>query len=114
MFAKKIPAAFLIHSITLAEVTTAAGAFGGRTVTNGKKINRVRLVTPKHKITVSRSDEDYSVSAVMLWQPGSSTECELKVGGYIKHDGVLYEIAAVENHYEAQRLHHKEVQLICR
>lgn len=114
MFIRKIPRRFLMHSVRLAEVETESGAFGGKKITEGELIERVRIIAPKREITVTHEDENFSVSAILLHQPGTSTDCTFEVGKYLRWNGQLYEIAGIEEQYEAERLHHTEVHLICR
>lgn len=111
MFVKKIPKRFLIHSVTLLDVEIGEGAFGERTVKEKQTIRNVRVIQPSRKITVSKENEDYTVSAVLLHQAGISTPAVFKVGGFLRWQGQDYEITAVEEQYEAERLHHTEVSL---
>ena len=113
MFVRKIPRRFLIHTVNLAEVETAAGAFGGITVTKGAEIKNVRLISTKSEINISRDNEQYKISDILIYQPDVSTPCTFQAGGHILRGEKLYKIAEVKELYEAERLHHLEVML-CR
>ncbi|MGN0619089.1 MAG: putative minor capsid protein [Ruminiclostridium sp.] len=111
MRVRKIPKRCLIHSVRLAEVTTESGAFGGINVTEGAEIRNVRVVNPRTSITVSGINEERSVDAIIIHQPGISTDCTFTVGGYIIFGGQLYEIVEVTGCDELERYHHTEVKL---
>ncbi len=111
MYVKKIPRSFLIHTVTLETASTENGAFGRTMFTETGTVKRVRIIRPNRKITVTKDNEDYGVSAVLLHQPGISTPCAFEVGGYLIFQGRRYQIVSVEEQYEAERLHHTEVGL---
>ncbi len=111
MFVRKIPKRFLIHSVTLLEAEVSEGAFGGRTMRAKQTIRNVRVISPSRKITVSRDNEDCTVSAVLLHQPGISTPAAFELGGFVRWQNRDYEIVAIDEQYEADRLHHTEVSL---
>lgn len=111
MLFKTIPKRWLIHTVVSAAVTTAVGAFGGDTVTEGQTIGNVRIIGLKRDVTVTKDDIEYSVNAVLLHQPGISTDFTYTEGEHLLFRGKLYRIMAVEEMFEAERLHHLEVQL---
>lgn len=111
MYVKKIPRRFLIHTVTLETADTENGAFGKTAFKEVGTVERVRIIRPTQKITVTRDNEDYTVSAVLLHQPGISTPCAFEVGGYLIFQGRRYQIVSVEKQDEAERLHHTEVGL---
>lgn len=111
MYVKKIPRRFLIHTVTLEKADTESGAFSKTTFSEVGTVERVRIIRPNQKITVTRDNEDYTVSAVLLHQPGISTPCTFEVGGYLIFQGQRYQIVSVEKQDEAEQLHHTEVGL---
>lgn len=111
MFVKRIPRRFLIHTVTIETSGTEGGAFGKTTFSAKGTVERVRLIQPKQKLTVTRDNEDFTVSAVLLHQPGISTPCIFEVGDFVTWQGRRYQIIGVDEQYEAERLHHTEVAL---
>lgn len=111
MYVKKIPRRFLIHTVTLETASNEGGAFGKTTFSDVGTVERVRIIRPNQKITVTRDNEDYTVSAVLLHQPGISTPCTFEVGGYLTWQERRYQIVSVEEQDEAEQLHHTEVGL---
>ena len=111
MFVRKIPRIFLIHTVNLAEVETLSGAFGGTKVTKGAEIKNVRLISTKSEVNISRDNEQYKASDILIHQPGTSTPCTFEAGGYLFFNDKLYKILEVKEIYETARLHHTEVML---
>ena len=111
MLFKSIPKKWLIHTVVSAAVDTAAGAFGSREIIEGEIIRNVRIVGLKQSVNVTKDDTEYSVNTVLMHQPGISTDFNYVEGEYILFQGRLYQIISVEEIYEAERLHHLEVQL---
>ena len=109
---KKIPKSWLIHSVQLADVAPVKpGAFGKSKVTEGQIIEHVRVIEPKHALSITANNEQSSVSAVLIHQPGISTDCTFKIGEQLIFSGQLYEIVGVKPMYELTKLHHTEVEL---
>ena len=111
MFVKKIPKRFLIHSVMLLEAEAGEGAFGGVILRAKQTIRNVRIISPSRKITVSRDNEDCTVSAMLLHQPGISTPAVFELGEFVRWQNRDYEIVAIDEQYEADKLHHTEVSL---
>ena len=109
---KKIPRRCLIHTVKLAKAESEIGAFGDDPeITVLAEIKRVRFIEFKTAVSVSGTNEQYSLNAVLIHQPGISTECEFKVGEYIIFGTRLYRIAEVSRYDELERFHHTEVKL---
>ena len=108
---RKIPRRWLIHSVQIVEKTTNLGAFGRSNVSEGQVIDKVRVIDPKTELSVTANNEQRSVNAILLHQPGVSTDCTFEVGKHLKFNGRLYEIVEVNPIYELTKLHHTEVKL---
>lgn len=108
---RKIPRRSLINTVQLAEVSSRSGAFGKGEITYGQTVSRVRVIEPKDGLSVTSDNEQNSVSAVLLHQPGVSTDCTFRVGGHLFFNGQLYKIVGVKPIYELSKLHHTEVEL---
>ena len=100
MWFRKLPRRSLINSVQLAEVSSRSGAFGKSGIIYGQTISHVRIIEPKHGLSVTANNEQNSVSAVLLHQPGISTDCTFKTGGHLIFNGQLYEIVGVKPIYE--------------
>lgn len=108
---KRIPKRWLIHSVTLTEKKSEDGAFGNVTVTDGITVSHVRVINPRSGLNVSGDNEQRTVDAILLHQPGVSDDCTFDIGGHVRFAGQLYEIVGVDPIYELERLHHTEVKL---
>lgn len=108
---RKIPRSWLIHSVKLADVHTELGAFGDSDVTEGQTVDHVRIIKPKHALTVTANNEQSSVSAILIHQPDVSTDHTFRVGEHIYFGEQLCEVVGVNPMYELKKLHHTEVEL---
>lgn len=108
---KKIPRRCLIHTVILAHEISGTGAFGKPEVVEKGTVRRVRFSELRSAVNVSGTNEEYSVSAVLIHQPGISDDCTFTVGEYIIFRGQLYRIVEVTGYDELERYHHTEVKL---
>lgn len=106
-----IPKTLLIHTVTVIE-NENTNIWGKTAITNQTVLSNVR-VEPYSALTVDNQNNQIKLSAVLIYDCKNSTpsDFEFTHTQKINFNGLEYNISSIENLFDEQKLHHKEVSL---